>query len=456
LVRTPACHVGGRGFESRRLRHSKHCTHFITNIFEPLVTASGFSVFPSCNFRMLTIETALQIMLNYTPALPAEVVDLPDATGRVLLCAAHSDLDLPPFDRARMDGYAFRASDTVSAQAAAPVRLQSIGEVAAGSAFARHVEAGQAVRIMTGAPVPAGADAVQKIEVIRVNEEDGSIELTDPVTPGQFITPRASEARRGELVIQAGVMLTPAAAAVLASFGYASVTVARRPQLAVLSTGSELVEVHTPPQGAQIRNSNTYSLAGYARRAGAEIIHAGIVPDAFEATCQAIAEALAQADVVMLSGGVSMGDYDLVKPALLALGADILVEKVAMHPGKPTVFARLGSKVIFGLPGNPVSVAVSFHLFARPVLLKMQSATEIELPRVRAYVTHPVKGAPPRRSHQPARLLIRDGRAEAEPLKWSGSSDLIAFMRADALIVVPEDRASLNAGELAEVIQLTI
>lgn len=402
---------------------------------------------------MLPIETALQLMLDHAPALPEQEVVLSAAAGRVLRRAAYSDLDLPPFDRSRMDGYALRASETANAQPHAPIQLQEIGEAAAGSTFAGQVEAGQAVRIMTGAPLPVGADAVQKIEEIQVYE-NGIIELTAPVKTGQFVTPRASEARNGDLVVQAGDWITPAVAAVLASLGYATVTVARRPRLALLSTGSELVEVHERPQGAQIRNSNTYSLAGYAAKAGAEIVQTGIVVDDFEATRQAIADALTQADVVMLSGGVSMGDYDLVKPALQALGAEILVEKVAMHPGKPTVFARLGEQVIFGLPGNPVSVAVSFHLFARPVLLRMQGAREIHLPRWRAHVTHAVKGAPPRRSHQPARLLIRDGRAEAEPLKWGGSSDLVAFMQADALIVVPEDRASLDAGELAEVIQL--
>jgi molybdopterin molybdotransferase len=398
---------------------------------------------------MLRIEDALQLMLDHTPVLEDETVALPVASGRVLRQTALSDLDLPPFDRARMDGYAVRAADTLNP----PVRLQAIGEAAAGVAFAGEVTAGQAVRIMTGAPVPAGADAVQKIEVIRVND-DGSIDLTEAVSAKQFITPRASEARQGDSVVTAGERITPATAAVLASFGYAQVTVARRPRLALLSTGSELVEVHERPVGAQIRNSNTYSLAGYAAQTGGEVIHTAIVHDDLEATREAIAAALTHADVVMLSGGVSMGDYDLVKPALRALGAEVLVEKVAMHPGKPTVFAKLNDKVIFGLPGNPVSVAVSFHLFARPVLLKMQGANEIHLPRWQAYLVHTVKGAPPRRSHQPARLLIRDGRAEAEPLKWGGSSDLVAFMQADALIVVPEDRASLNAGELAEVIQL--
>ena len=398
---------------------------------------------------MLTIETALQIMLEHTPVLPVEQLALGAAAERVLRQAAVSDLDLPPFDRARMDGYAVRAGDTANA----PVRLKSIGEAAAGAAFTGQVEAGQAVRIMTGAPVPAGADAVQKIEVIQVHE-DGSIELTEPVKAGQFVTPRGSEARQGELLIEAGEKITPAAAAVLASFGYAAVTVARRPRLALLSTGSELVEVHERPHGAQIRNSNTYSLAGYAAKAGAEIVQTGLVRDDFELTRQAIAGALEQADVVMLSGGVSMGDYDLVKPALVELGAEILVEKVAMHPGKPTVFAKLGETLIFGLPGNPVSVAVSFHIFARPALLKMQGASELHLPRVVAHVASKVKGAPPRRSHQPARLMIRNGRAEVEPLKWAGSSDVVAFRQADALIVVPEDRQSYEADELVEVVLL--
>jgi len=402
---------------------------------------------------MLRIEDALSIILERTPTLGEEEISLAKSIGRVLRRDATSDLDLPPFDRARMDGYAVRASDVLDASVEHPARLREIGEAAAGYSFDRIVEAGQAVRIMTGAPVPAGADAVQKIEVIQVTG-DGWIAVEEAVKPGQFITPRGVEAHEGDVITKAGNRVTPATAAVLASFGHARITVSRRPRLTVLSTGTELVEVEQKPGPSQIRNSNTYSLAGYAEAAGAEVISAGIVRDDFDATRDAIAEALSKADVVMLSGGVSMGDYDLVKPALRELGAEVFVEKVAMHPGKPTVFAKLGDKIIFGLPGNPVSVAVSFHLFARPALLKMQGASEIHLPRFQAYTTRPVKGAPPRRSHQPARLTIRNGRAEVEPLKWSGSSDLLAFMNADCLIVVPEDRASFNEGDLVEVISL--
>ncbi|MCI0388233.1 MAG: molybdopterin molybdotransferase MoeA [Acidobacteria bacterium] len=402
---------------------------------------------------MLRIEDALDIILEHTPTLGAEEVRLAQSVGRVLRRDCVSDLDLPPFDRARMDGYALQAADTEAAVLERPVRLRVIGEAAAGHAFEGQVNAGEAVRIMTGAPVPPGADAVEKIEVIRVLDES-LVEFESPVKPGQFITPRGVEARAGAVVVKSGERVTPAVSAALASFGCARLMVSRKPRLTLLSTGTELVAVEERPGPSQIRNSNTYSLAGYAETAGAEVVSAGIVRDDFDATRQAIAEALSSSDVVMLSGGVSMGDYDLVKPALSDLGAAILVEKVAMHPGKPTVFAKLGEKIVFGLPGNPVSVAVSFHLFARPALLKMQGASEIHLPRMSAYASRQVKGAPPRRSHQPARLVIRDGRAEAEPLKWSGSSDLVAFMLADCLIVVPEDRQSLNEGELVDVISL--
>ena len=405
---------------------------------------------------MLPIEDALRLILAYTPTLATEKVALGNAVGRIIRQDCVADIDQPPFHRARMDGYALLAADTNNASDTHPIRLREVGQAMAGGSFDGVVNAGQAVRIMTGAPVPAGADAVQKIEVIREGEDKQGkwIELAEPIAAGQSITPCGAEAQAGTLMVTSGQCITPAVAAVLASFGYARPLVARRPRVALFSTGSELVEIEQTPGPAQIRNSNTYSLAGYAGAAGAEVISLSIVPDDFDATRAAIAEALGIADVVMLSGGVSMGDYDLVKPALVDLGAEVLVEKVAMHPGKPTVFARLGEKLIFGLPGNPVSVAVSFHIFARPALLKLQGATEIHLPRLQVFAARSVRGAPPRRSHQPAELVIRDGRVEAEPLKWAGSSDLVAFMRADALIVVPEDRASLNAGELIEVISL--
>lgn len=401
---------------------------------------------------MLSIEDALSRILDHLPLLDAERISLDDSIGRVLREDIISDLDLPPFDRARMDGYALRASDTDAATPEKPVILKAIGDAVAGHAFAATLTGGTAVRIMTGASLPNGADSVEKIESIEVRN-DGTIAISGPVRPGKYITPIGSEGRQGVCMVPTGSRITPAHSAVLASFGHAHPLVTRKPRVMLISTGSELVEVDVVPGPSQIRNSNTYSLAGYASAAGAQVCGRQIVPDDLTATLNAISGAV-EADVVLLSGGVSMGDLDLVRPALVKLGAEILVEQVAMHPGKPTVFARLGDKVIIGLPGNPVSVAVAFHIFARPALLKMQGATEIDLPRYRAVLTRAVKGAPPRRSHQPANLTVAHGRALAEPLKWSGSSDLIAFMHANALIVVPEERSELDKGEIAEVIAL--
>ena len=404
---------------------------------------------------MLRIEDALELILSNLPELMSEPVALRHAIGRTLRQDVFSDIDLPPFDRARMDGYAVISSDLVSASSQSPVTLRAVGEAAAGNAFTKTVRTGEAVRIMTGAPLPEGADAVEKIEVIEVLSSD-AVQFHKPVKHLQFITPRGSEARSGELMVASGERITPASTAVLASFGCADPLVSRRPRIALLSTGSELVDVNATPGPSQIRNSNTYSLGGYAAAAGCEVVHSGVVSDDLRATCDEILVRLEQSDVVMLSGGVSMGDYDLVKPALREIGAEIFVERVAMHPGKPTVFATLGDKVIFGLPGNPVSVAVAFHIFVRPALLKMQAAREIHLAVIRAETSREVKGAPPRRSHQPGSVRFEDTRVIVDPLKWGGSSDLIAFMRANCLIVVGEDRDRIPGGEIADVILLPV
>jgi molybdenum cofactor synthesis domain-containing protein len=402
---------------------------------------------------MLRIEDALSLMLDNVPRLAAHKIPLEQSIGCVLREDIISDLDLPPFNRARMDGYALRAADTEHATPHSPITLKSIGDSVAGHAFNGVVTPGTAVRIMTGAPVPEGADAVEKIEVVTCRN-DGTVEFTERVKLGRHISPIGSETQRGVELIKAGSRITPANSAVLASFGYAQPLVSRRPRVALISTGSELVDVAERPGPSQIRNSNTFSLAGYADTTGADVVSREIVHDDLSATREAIARAASSVDVVMLSGGVSMGDLDLVRPALVELGAQIFVERVAMHPGKPTVFAKLGDTVIFGLPGNPVSVAVAFHIFARPALLRMQGASSIELPRVHATMSKQVKGAPPRRSHQPARASIDRGKAIVEPVRWTGSSDLIAFTYANALIIVPEERSHLEEGEIAEVILL--
>jgi molybdopterin molybdotransferase len=398
---------------------------------------------------MITVDEALSIVLNQVEPLSIETVTLEQADNRILAQDIHADIDLPPFDRARMDGYAIRSADV----ATAPVSLNLIGEVAAGAEFEGRLSSGEAIKIFTGAPIPEGADAVQKVEV---THSDGStVEIDEPVRPGQFITPRASEVAAGDLVAERGHKISPALMAVMASFGYAQVKVGQRPRVAVLSTGSELVEVSATPAGAQIRNSNSYTIASYAARAGAIVDLLGTVEDTPEATTGALLKAAEGHDIVITSGGVSMGDYDLVKATLKEMGAEVYFDKVIIRPGKPTVFARRNRTYFFGLPGNPVSTSVTFNVFARPAIRKMQGESMPLLPMVRAVLSRPVKDTSSRRSYLPARLTIENGRVVAEPLKWGGSSDLVAFMRSDALIVVGEEAHDIAEGEMVDVLLLS-
>jgi molybdopterin molybdotransferase len=397
---------------------------------------------------MITADQALSIVLDHVETLGSESVAIEQAHRRILAEDVRADMNLPPFDRARMDGYAVRSSDV----SAVPVKLRVIGEIAAGAQFEHRVNAGEALKIFTGAPVPGGADAVQKVEVTRANGH--MVEILEPVTPGQFITPRASEVAAGEIVAETGREIGPAEMAVLASFGYASVRVGRRPRVAVISTGSELVEVSSKPSGAQIRNSNSYTLAAYAERGGAVVDVLGIVEDTPEATRVALIRAADNHDIVVSSGGVSMGDYDLVKAALKDIGAEIYFDRVIIRPGKPIVFARRGETYFFGLPGNPVSTSVTFNVFVRPAIRKMQGEISPALATVSARLSRAVKDSSSRRSYLPARLFIREGQAMVEPLKWGGSSDFVAFKQANALIVVREDVHETAEGELVDVLLL--
>jgi molybdopterin molybdotransferase len=397
---------------------------------------------------MITVDQALSIVLQRIEALGLETVPLERALGRVLRESIYADMDLPPFDRARMDGYAVRSSDV----ATVPVTLRLIGEIAAGASFAGKVNAGEAVKIFTGAPVPEGADAVQKIEVTKSTNH--TVEIQEAVKPGQFITPHASEIKAGEQVLKPSGPIGPAEMAVLASFGCQQVRVSRKPRVAVFSTGSELVDVSVKPSGAQIRNSNSYTLAAYAERAGASVEILPTVYDTAEATRDALRRASEHRDIIITSGGVSMGDYDLVKAALLEIGAEIFFDRVQIRPGKPIVFARLKDAFFFCLPGNPVSTSVTFNVFVRPAIRKMLHNGSPLVSSVTALLAYPLKDASSRRSYLPGRLFIEDGRAFVEPLKWGGSSDLVAFVQANSLIIVAEDVHEIAKGQVVEVLRI--
>jgi molybdenum cofactor synthesis domain-containing protein len=402
---------------------------------------------------MIPVAEAIQIVRDQTTPLGSESVSLPEALGRLLAEDVVADTHLPPFDRSQMDGYAIRADDV---HAGTPRRLKIVGESAAGRGWHQEMHAGQAVRIMTGAPVPAGADSVQQVELTREFNNGDEVEILEPVALGRSIVRRGAEIQAGQIVLNSGERINAAAMAVLASFGYAQVKVGRRPRVAVLATGTELVAVDQQPGQDQIRDSNNFSIAAYAQLAGAVVERLPLAGDDTALLERQILEAAARSDVVVTSGGVSVGIYDFTKPALKELGAELFFEKVALRPGKPTVFARLpNGTLFFGLPGNPVSVSVTFNLFARTALLAMQGANEPTLSDEWALLARAAKGAAGRESYLPARLGTTEaGVLQAEPLKWGGSSDFVGFVRATALIILPPGAQKSEAGTRVRIVRL--
>jgi molybdopterin molybdotransferase len=404
---------------------------------------------------MIPVSEAISIVIAQAQRLTRETVSLEHARGRFLAQDIMADSDLPPFDRSQMDGYALRASDVQTV----PAKLKIVGESAAGRGWHNELKPGQAVRIMTGAPVPSGADSVQQVELTREStlpNGDGEAEILQAVTAGRSIVSRGSEIKAGETVLHAGERISAATMAVLASFGCAEVSVSRRPKVTVLATGSELVPVDQKPGKDQIRDSNNFTISAYAELAGAEVERLPLATDDPKLLQQQIVAAAERSDVVITSGGVSVGVYDFTKPALRELGATIYFERVALRPGKPTVFARLpGGPLFFGLPGNPVSVSVTFNLFARSVLLAMQGARETNLRGDWAVLASNVKGAAERESYLPATLDTDEaGRLLAAPLKWGGSSDFVGFVRATSLIVVAANAGMVEAGTRVRIVHL--
>lgn len=402
---------------------------------------------------MISISEALKIVESKVSSLRDETVELNDSIGRILAENIKADMELPPFDRSQMDGFAVRAKDLSEADEKNPVKLKIIGESVAGKGFDGKIEKGEAVRIMTGARVPEGANAVQKKEVAS-EREAGFVEIFEPVEKKQNIVLRAAEIEKGAKVFAKGERINERTIAVLASFGYSKVKVFRRPRVSILATGSEIVAVSETPSKDQIRDSNSVSIKHFAENCGAWTSVLPLVEDNLESLKTAISKAAQRSDIVILSGGVSVGDYDFTKPALRELGAKIFFEKVALRPGKPAVFAKLNDCFIFGLPGNPVSVAVTFYLFVYPAILQMQNANEKNLREISAVLQKKMKGAKDRDSFIPSKISFGDGgRVFVEPVKWGGSSDFVAFARADSLIFVPQSKM-LEAEEPVKVLLL--
>jgi molybdopterin molybdotransferase len=398
---------------------------------------------------VIPVDKALETVLAATPALPAEDTPLAEAAGRVLAEDVVSDVDFPPFDRAAMDGYAVRAADA----SFAPAVLLVVGEVKAGQWPDRDVGAGEAFRIMTGAPVPRGASAVQQVEKTRPLDGGRRVELLAAVEPGQNVARQGSEVRSGDRVLERGQTIDPAAVAVLAAVGKGRVRVGRRPQVSVIVTGDELVDVWTAPGRARIRNSNGPALLAQVRAAGATPLDHGVVPDDRERLAEVVKAAF-RADVVVISGGVSEGAYDFVEEVLTRYDVRIAFDKVAIKPGAPLVFGRRGDTLIFGLPGNPVSAQVCFDVFVRAALLRMQGARVCSRPTVEAALEAPLRNRSGRRNHLPVQLRFEAGHFVARPLRSMGSADIVGHARANALAILDATRLEAAAGETVPVLLL--
>lgn len=398
---------------------------------------------------VVTVEKALEIVLAHTPTLPAEVALIDGALGRVLAENVAADHDLPPFDRAAMDGYAVRAADAASA----PVVLEVIGQVRAGQSFDLRLAPGQAVQVMTGAPVPAGATAVVPVEKTRVMDGGRRVELQAAAEPGAHVARQGCEVRAGDTVLEAGSTIDPAAVGVLAAVGRGRVAVGRRPTVAVLATGDELVDVWDTPGRARIRNSNSYAIAAQARWAGGDVRSLGVVPDQADRIAEAVREGF-RSDVLLISGGVSAGAYDLVEEVLARFDTGLLFTRVAVKPGAPLVFGRRGDHLVFGLPGNPVSAQVTFELFVRPALLRMQGARVATRPPVQVALAEALSNRSGRRAYSPARIRFEGGQLRAWPVPSQGSADLVAHARANAMVILEADQTRAEAGETVEALLL--
>lgn len=404
---------------------------------------------------MISVEEALSQILEHVRPLDPERVPILEGLGRVLAQEIISDIQIPPFDNSAMDGYAVRAADVAAATPGSPVRLEVIGSVAAGYVIETRLRPGTAVRIMTGAPLPEGADAIVPYEDTsdfdRSKEERlvrpaFTVEVRQPVVPRDHVRPAGEDIVRGERVLAPGRLLRPQEIGVLVSLGHETVQVHRRPRVAILATGDELLDVHEPLVPGKIRNSNEYTNAALVTRTGGIPIRLGIARDAREDLVVKIRAGLDQgADLFLTSGGVSVGDYDVVKDVLGTEG-EMQFWQVNMKPGKPLAFGLLSGGVpLIGLPGNPVSAMVSFEQFARPAILKMLGHVDLAKPTVRAVVDEAVSNSG-RRGFIRVIVTRQEDGWHARTTGEQGSGVLTSMAKANGLAIIPEGTYQVAAG----------
>ena len=418
---------------------------------------------------MLSVEEALQKILSEVAVLDTESVPIMESLGQVLAEDIKSDINVPPLDNSAMDGYAVQSRDTKGASENTPKILKVIDTVIAGTIPKKEVVPGTAVRIMTGAPIPRGADSVVQFE--DTDEENRKktspdqpvkqVGIFSEARPGQSIRLAGEDVARGKIVLKQGTVIRPAEIGLMASIGYSRVKVIRRPVVAVLSTGDELVEIGQPLPEGKIYDSNAYSIASQVKRYGCVPIILGISRDDEKELVSKLKEAQ-DADMLLTTGGVSMGDYDMVKD-ILARDGEMVFWKVKVKPGKPLAFGKIKGKdkngkvksiPHLGLPGNAASCMVSFELFVRPALLKMMGKKKLLKPAVEAIIENSVKNDAGRRIYDRAIVEKRDGHYYARLTGPQGSGILTSMSLANGLVLIPEDIEKVNKGDTVQALML--
>lgn len=410
--------------------------------------------------EMISLEQAIEIVLSHVEPLGVERVSILDAIGRVAAEDLRSDIDVAPFPHSAMDGFALHAADIELASEENPVNLTVIAEIGAGSVYEGAIERGQCVRIMTGAQLPADADAVVKYEIVGVVEGDGKpgsvVSFAAPAEVGSNIRAAGEEARAGEVIVEAGEVIGCAGVGFLAGCGVLELATYARPKVAIIATGSELVDPSEVPTPGKIRNSNSYAMAACAKQAGAIPVILPIVEDTYEALEQAVSAAVKEYDFVVTTGGAANGDFDFIKPVVDNLG-ELYMTTVNMRPGKAQTFGLVEGVPVFGLPGNPAAAYCGFELIIRPALRKMQGYCCFDHPRVMAALSKDVKKKDPRR------ILLRSTLTKDEsgayvvtPAKNQSSGLFGVIQKSNCMAVMPEGLESKRAGDLLECIILDV
>lgn len=401
---------------------------------------------------MISVIEARDIVLSRVQPLGFERVDLFSALGRILAEDIYATRNQPPWDNSAMDGYAVRSADTLNASSDHPVTLEIIEHLPAGYRAQKRVEAGQSIHIMTGAPIPEGVDTIIRKEYTELID-DTHIHITTPVSSGQDFRKKGEDLKSGDLLISAGKRIRPAEIGILASNQRSFITVYRRPRVAILSTGDEIVDVNDEISDGKIVDSNSYSLSALTIEAGAEPIRLGISRDEPKELELKLHAGL-YADIILTSGGISVGEFDYVKSALLSLGTSMEFWKVAMTPGRPLAFGTIQNTLIFGLPGNPVASMVTFELFVRPALLKMGGSTRLYRPTIRAKLSEDIQKSPGRKQFIRMQIIETAGQYLACRTGSQGSGILRSMLLADGLGITHEHQFRLKAGEEIEVMLL--